>query len=121
MPIDSREPEWLSTPEREPDHGDSGVVTEMEEEVELRRPSLFRVLMHNDHFTTREFVVEVLKAVFRKTEGEAVQIMLHVHTKGVGVAGVYTYEIAETKIHTVEQLAENHEYPLRLSMEPEDG
>jgi ATP-dependent Clp protease adaptor protein ClpS len=65
-------------------------------------------------------VVAVLREVFHRQETEAVQIMLHVHYNGVGVAGVYTYEVAETKIKTVEQLAQANEFPLRLSMEPEE-
>jgi ATP-dependent Clp protease adaptor protein ClpS len=78
------------------------------------------VLLHNDNYTTREFVVAVLREVFHRTENDAVRIMLHVHHHGIGVAGVYTYEVAETKIRTVEALARQHEYPLRLSMEPEE-
>jgi ATP-dependent Clp protease adaptor protein ClpS len=76
--------------------------------------------LHNDNYTTREFVVAVLQEVFRKSESDAVQIMLHVHHHGIGVAGVYTYEVAETKIRTVEALARQNEFPLRLSMEPEE-
>jgi ATP-dependent Clp protease adaptor protein ClpS len=77
-------------------------------------------LLHNDNYTTREFVVAILREVFHKGEGEAVQIMLHVHYNGIGVAGVYTYEVAETKIKTVEKLARENDFPLRLSMEPEE-
>ena len=71
-------------------------------------------------FTTREFVVDVLITVFHKKEQAAEAIMLNVHNKGVGLAGVYTREIAETKIRVVEQLAKSAEFPLRLTMEPED-
>jgi len=99
---------------------DSEVVTETRTEKKLQKPRLYKVLLHNDNYTTREFVVAVLKEVFHRPETEAVQIMLHVHYNGVGVAGVYTYEVAETKIKTVEQLAQANEFPLRLSMEPED-
>ena len=99
---------------------ESDVVTETRTKKKLQRPRLYRVLLHNDDYTTREFVVDVLRTVFQRSEVEAVQIMLHVHHNGVGVAGVYTREVAETKIQTVEELAREFEYPLRLSMEPED-
>nr|MBK7065769.1 ATP-dependent Clp protease adaptor ClpS [Deltaproteobacteria bacterium] len=75
---------------------------------------MWKVLLHNDHYTTREFVVAVLVDVFHKSETEAVQIMLHVHTKGVGVAGVYTHDVAQTKIDKVHRLARAYEYPLLL-------
>jgi ATP-dependent Clp protease adaptor protein ClpS len=102
------------------DEDDGGVVTETKKETRLGRPRMWRVLVHNDDYTTREFVVDVLCTVFRHTESEAVRVMLHVHYNGVGVAGVYTREVAETKIAIVENLAKEREYPLRLSMEPED-
>lgn len=100
---------------------DSNVVTETQVEKKLKRPTLYKVLLHNDHYTTREFVVAVLKEVFRKSESDAVQIMMTVHYNGIGVAGVYTYEVAETKIKTVELAARENGFPLRLSMEPEEG
>ena len=99
---------------------DSGVVTETRNQKKLKKPPLYKVLLHNDNYTTRDFVVAVLKEVFHKSETDAVQIMLHVHYNGIGVAGVYTYDVAETKIRLVEQLAQENDYPLRLSMEPED-
>ncbi|MBZ0118630.1 MAG: ATP-dependent Clp protease adaptor ClpS [Sandaracinaceae bacterium] len=99
---------------------DGGTVTETRTERRVKRPRMYRVLLHNDDYTTREFVVEVLRAVFHHSETEAVRIMLHVHHNGVGVAGVFTREVAETKTKTVEQLAREHEYPLRVSMEPEE-
>ena len=99
---------------------DSGVVTETKPEKKLQKPKLYKVLLHNDNYTTREFVVAVLKEIFHKTESEAVQVMLHVHYNGIGVAGVYTHDVAQTKIRLVEQLARENEYPLRLTMEPED-
>jgi len=100
---------------------DSNVVTESKPHTKLKRPTLYKVLLHNDNYTTREFVVAVLKEVFHKSETDAVQIMLHVHYNGVGVAGVYTFEVAETKIRTVEAAAQENGFPLRLSMEPEEG
>jgi len=98
---------------------DQGTVTEVELEQKLGRPRLYRVMMHNDDYTTRDFVVFVLRNVFLLSEANAVQVMLHVHHNGVGIAGVYTREIAETKIQTVEQMAIEEEFPLRLTMEPE--
>lgn len=100
---------------------DSNVVTEVKPEKKLKKPTLYKVLLHNDNYTTREFVVEVLRTVFHRSEQEAVQIMLHVHYNGIGVAGVYTFEVAETKIKLVEAAARDNGFPLRLSMEPEEG
>ena len=94
---------------------DHEVVTETEKK--LKRPPLYKVLLHNDDYTTKEFVVQILQFVFNKEHTEAVQIMLHVHRKGIGVAGVYPYEVAETKVTQVESLARQHEYPLKCSME----
>lgn len=99
---------------------DSHTVEQTEKTQKLQKPKLYKVLMHNDDYTTREFVVEVLRNVFRRSEAEAVRIMLHVHYNGIGVAGIYTREVAETKIKTVEQLAREREYPLKLSMEPQE-
>ena len=101
-------------------HPESEVVTESRTEKKLKKPPLYRVLLHNDNYTTREFVVAVLKEVFHRSETDAVAIMLHVHHNGIGVAGVYSYEVAETKVKTVEKLARENEFPLRVSMEPED-
>jgi ATP-dependent Clp protease adaptor protein ClpS len=94
---------------------DHGVV--VEQEKRLQPPRRFKVLLHNDDYTTMEFVVEVLKSVFHRSHEEAVGIMLHVHRNGVGVAGVYTYEVAETKVAVVEAMARQREYPLMCSME----
>lgn len=86
---------------------------------ELRPPPQFRVLLHNDHYTTMEFVVDVLASIFGRSEEESIRIMLSVHNAGVGTAGVYTSAVAETKIATVHALAEEQAFPLRCSMEPE--
>jgi ATP-dependent Clp protease adaptor protein ClpS len=99
---------------------DAGTITEVKPQKKLKRPRLFRVLLHNDDYTTREFVVHVLNTVFHLGEQDAIRIMLHVHHNGVGVAGVFTREVAESKIQRVEQLAQEHEFPLRLTMEPEE-
>jgi ATP-dependent Clp protease adaptor protein ClpS len=84
-----------------------------------RRPALYRVVLHNDDFTTQEFVVELLMLIFHRPEAEAARIMLHVHHSGLGVAGVYPYEIAETKVEQSIALARSQEFPLLCTMEPE--
>lgn len=99
--------------------GNSGSGTALEERTDLQRPKRYKVLLYNDHYTTMEFVVEVLEAVFNKPREEAVQIMLAVHEQGVGMAGVYTAQVAETKIALVHALAEENGFPLKCSMEPE--
>lgn len=96
---------------------DAAVVTDVRKKVE--KPPLYKVLLHNDDYTTMEFVVMVLKSIFHHDEAHAVEIMLSVHQRGVGVAGVFTYEIAETKVAKVTRLARDNEYPLRCSVEPE--
>ena len=90
-------------------------VVEGKEKVE--RPRLFKVLLHNDNYTTMEFVVFVLVAIFNREEEDAIRIMLQVHTEGVGIAGVYTYEIAETKAAKVIDLAREQEYPLMCTVQ----
>ena len=101
--------------QREFEDIDHGVATETRKR--LKPPAMFKVLLHNDDYTTMEFVVEVLESVFHHSHGAALQIMLHVHRKGIGVAGIYTYEMAETKVAVVEALARNHEFPLKCTME----
>jgi ATP-dependent Clp protease adaptor protein ClpS len=96
---------------------DAGVATERRTQRKLKRPKLYKVLLHNDDYTTMEFVVFILMTVFHRSETDAVHIMLHVHKNGLGVAGVYTYEIAETRVAQVEALARQHEFPLRCSLE----
>lgn len=88
-----------------------------EDETKLEKPKLYNVLLHNDHFTTMEFVVYVLSEVFQRTESDAVRIMLQVHVQGLGVAGVYTYEVAEMKVAKVTSLARANEFPLLCTME----
>jgi ATP-dependent Clp protease adaptor protein ClpS len=90
-----------------------------ESETRVKKPPLFKVLIHNDDFTTMDFVVHVLTSVFGHTEDKAVQIMLHVHMRGVGIAGTYTYEVAEMKVAQTTALAQAHEYPLLCTMEEE--
>ena len=91
--------------------------TATETRQQTRQPPLFKVLMHNDHYTTMEFVVEVLQTVFHKPATEANRIMLHVHFKGVGVCGIYPFEVAETKVAQVHALARTQGFPLRCSLD----
>ena len=86
---------------------------------ELTEPPMYRVLLLNDDYTTMDFVVDVLKYVFYKSTEEATRIMLNVHNNGVGVCGVYPYEVAETKVNTVDALAREHGFPLKCTMEKE--
>ena len=88
--------------------------------LKLSPPVLWKVILHNDDFTTQEFVVWVLCSVFRKGEAEAVAVMLDVHRKGKGVAGVYPYDIADTKAAQVKAMAEAKEFPLLCTLEPEN-
>lgn len=99
---------------------DGQVVTEAEREVATQKPRMFRVLIHNDDYTTRDFVVDVLVSIFHKSESAAVEVMLHVHRNGSGVAGVYTREVSEMKVQQTMDLARAHEFPLQLTMEPEE-
>jgi ATP-dependent Clp protease adaptor protein ClpS len=98
--------------------GESGVATVSRSKV--KRPRQYKVLLHNDDYTTMEFVVYVLQRFFGKTSEEAQRIMLKVHTEGVGVCGVYTHEIAETKVTQVSKSAKENGHPLMCTMEPAD-
>ena len=84
-----------------------------------KKPSMYKVLMLNDDYTPMEFVVDVLQHIFQKTRDEATQIMLHVHQKGVGICGVYTYEIAETKVTQTVDYARKNQHPLQCTLEKE--
>jgi ATP-dependent Clp protease adaptor protein ClpS len=95
------------------------ILTESRNEQKLERPRMWRVLLHNDDYTTQEFVVWVLETVFRKGRAEAFTIMMSVHRSGLGVAGVYTHDVAETKLKATQQMAEEQEFPLLVTMEPE--
>jgi len=104
----------MSTPDYE---NEDAVVSESKEE--LKKPPLYKVLIHNDDFTTMEFVVYVLTEVFNRAESDAFRIMLQVHVEGVGVAGVFTYEIAQMKAEKATNLARTHEFPLLFTVEEE--
>lgn len=94
-------------------------LTESRSEQKLQRPRLWRVLLHNDDYTTQDFVVWLLETIFQKPRGEAFTIMMNVHRSGMGVAGIFTHDVAETKVKAAQQLAEEHEFPLLVTMEPE--
>ena len=94
---------------------DEAPVAESNEKTE--EPPLFKVLLHNDDYTTMEFVVWVLESVFNMTEEQAIQVMLNVHITGVGVAGIYTYEVAEMKVEKTTAMAREQEFPLLATME----
>ena len=101
-----------------PKDGVAGSIKTTElQKTRLSPPSMYQVLMHNDDYTTMDFVVEVLEKVFRKSITEANQIMLNIHHKGHGVCGIYPFEVAETKISRVHSLARNTGFPLRCSLE----
>jgi ATP-dependent Clp protease adaptor protein ClpS len=98
-------------------HGQEEILTATENRVE--HPPMFRVLLHNDDYTPMEFVVMLLREVFHRSEAEAVRIMLAVHKRGIGVAGIYPYEVAESKMGRVHQLAKASDHPLKCSIEEE--
>ena len=95
--------------------GQSGIFAD----IETREPRKFRVLLHNDDYTTMEFVIDILVTIFHRTADEAADIMLAVHEKGIGSCGVYTEEMAETKVTQVHDKARRAGFPLRCSMEEE--
>jgi ATP-dependent Clp protease adaptor protein ClpS len=99
-----------------PDRQNEGwVVTKKRKKLD--EPPLYKVLLHNDDYTTMEFVILILEKVFLKTTAEATRVMLNVHNQGIGIAGVYTREVAETKVAIVLDLARKNEYPLLCTME----
>jgi ATP-dependent Clp protease adaptor protein ClpS len=93
--------------------------SDVEERVD--HPRLWKVLLHNDDYTTQEFVVWVLESIFHLPHAEAFGIMMHVHQAGVGVAGLFTRDVAETKVKATQHMAEQHEYPLLVTIEPDSG
>lgn len=99
------------------DDGDSGTGVITRTRTRVKKPSLYRVLLLNDDYTPMEFVVHVLERFFQKTREEATQIMLHVHNSGVGQCGVFTYEVAETKVTQVMDFARKNQHPLQCVME----
>ena len=110
----------MSRPRRENDVPGTIVIRETKVRPKLARPRRYKVLLHNDDYTTKEFVVEILRSIFGHPEVEATAIMLHVHNHGIGVAGIYPYEIAETKVAETMRAAEEAEFPLLCTLEPEE-
>jgi ATP-dependent Clp protease adaptor protein ClpS len=109
----------MSSPKKQ---GDVGVAEpKTKARPKLARPKLYKVLLHNDNYTPMEFVVLVLREVFAKSEADAMAIMLHAHTHGMVVAGVYTFEIAETKVEQTMALADQNGFPLLCTLEPDDA
>ncbi len=102
----------MGSPQRETDR-DVGVL----DETEVREPKKYAVLLHNDDYTTMEFVIEVLERFFKKSHEQAMQIMLAVHHQGHGVAGIYSFEIAETKVSQVSDHARENGFPLKATLE----
>lgn len=96
---------------------EEGADSEVKDDV--HEPPMYKVLLHNDDYTTMEFVVEILMLIFNKSPEEAVEIMLNVHRKGIGICGVYTFEVSETKVNTVHSIARQNGFPLKCSMEKE--
>ena len=97
--------------------GSSGVSVATRTKTATKKPSLYKVLMLNDDYTPMEFVVLTLQRFFRMTLEDATQVMLHVHQRGVGVCGIFTYEVAETKVNQVMDFAREHQHPLQCTME----
>lgn len=90
---------------------------DLKNELDLREPKMYRVILHNDDYSTMDFVIEVLISIFHKPAADATRIMLDVHNNGKGICGVYTYDIAATRVARVDQLAKKREFPLKCSME----
>ena len=102
------------------DDVERGVAIAEKTKKKLEKPKMFKVLLHNDDYTTMEFVVAVLREIFHHNEASAMRIMLHVHQNGIGVAGIYTFEVAETRVRKTLALAKEAQYPLMCTMEPEE-
>ena len=96
-----------------------GPVTSIATKIrpKTKKPSMYKVLVLNDDYTPMEFVVMLLQSVFHKSKGEATRIMLHVHQRGVGICGIYSYDVAETKVTLVMEMARRNEHPLQATME----
>jgi len=96
-------------------HAGTGVIAQTK--TRTRKPSMYKVLMLNDDYTPMEFVVHVLQRFFRMSAEDATRIMMHVHQRGVGVCGIFTYEVAETKVNQVMDFARKHQHPLQCTLE----
>jgi ATP-dependent Clp protease adaptor protein ClpS len=121
MTIDRTQAMAPSPGKKQRDDGGVDVQEKPKTKQKLQRPKLYRVLLHNDDYTPRFFVVQILIHVFHKSESDAQAIMLHAESKGHAVAGVYTFEVAETKVAETMQLSSEAQYPLLCTMEPDEG
>jgi ATP-dependent Clp protease adaptor protein ClpS len=101
------------------DDQEGDVATQKKSKTKAQKPRLFKVIFHNDDFTTMEFVVRALETIFNKSPAEATQVMLQIHKRGQGVAGVYSRQVAETKAHQTKEWARQEGHPLMVTMEPE--
>ena len=113
--LEVREQDRTTAPRYSGDGSGTSIATKTKSKT--KRPSLYRVLLLNDDYTPMEFVIHVLERFFNKNRDEATQIMLHVHNNGVGECGVFTYEVAETKVTQVMDFARRHQHPLQCVME----
>ena len=112
--------EYMSnTGDENPDDGQEEHGLALKTKPETQKPSMYKVLLLNDDYTPMEFVVHVLESIFKKNRQEATDIMLHVHRRGVGICGVFTFEVAETKVAQVMDFAHANEQPLQCTMEKE--
>ena len=102
------------------DHNEGKVLTRTRTQRKLARPKRYKVLLHNDDFTPRDFVVLLLQTIFHRSESDSTQIMMHAHNTGVAVAGVYPFSIAETKVAEVEAAADRASFPLMCTLESDD-
>lgn len=105
----------MSQEPKQPNQDDGLAV--QEDKPRVKKPPLYKVVLLNDDYTPMEFVVEVLETFFSMSREKATQIMLHVHTRGKGICGVYTHEIAETKVHQVNDFSRQHQHPLMCTLE----
>ena len=118
---------FMSDPKQPPEppsqinNDDIEVGVAIKERPKTKRPSMYKVLMLNDDYTPMEFVVYVLQSFFEMSNDMAMQVMLHVHQRGVGICGVYTYEVAETKVAQVMNLAKENQHPLQCTIEKDGG
>ena len=108
-------------PSRNDEPGSPGGATVLEAKPKTKKPSMYKVLLLNDDYTPMEFVVDVLERFFNMDAQAATQVMLHVHQQGVGVCGIYTFEVAETKVTQVVDYARKHQHPLQCTLEKDDG
>lgn len=118
VPIsDTEQPKRMSSQGNDRNGGDTNTGVAVKTRPKTKKPSMYKVLMLNDDYTPMEFVVHVLERFFSKSREEATRIMLHVHQRGVGVCGVFTYEVAETKVTQVMDLARQNQHPLQCTIE----